>query len=81
MTAQSLDQLRARRLTSFQLMLLAKQTGSALVAAEADAQAVVERIRKAPKLLPLEATVTAEQAAALLTAAFRAGRRSYRRMN
>lgn len=62
-----LDALRARKLTSFQLMLLAKQTGDPLIAAEADAQGVVERIRKSPKLLPMEAIITAEEAARILT--------------
>lgn len=71
-----LDQLRARKLTSFQLMLLAKQTGDPLIAAEADAQAVRERIRRGPhKLLPMEATITAQEAARLLTLAFREGKR------
>lgn len=66
-----LDALRARKLTSFQLMLLAKQTGDPLIAAEADAQAVAERIRKSPhRLLPLEAEVTTLAAARQLEAAF-----------
>lgn len=71
-----LDALRAKGYTSHQLMLLAKQTGDPLIAAEADAQAVVERLRKGPhKLLPLEDVVTAEQAARILTAAFAEGKR------
>lgn len=45
----SLDLLRKRNLTSHQLRCLADRTGSALVAAEADAQAVVERIREGPR--------------------------------
>lgn len=47
-----LDALRARRLTSHQLRCLAAQTGSVLVAAEADAVAVTERLRKAPARVP-----------------------------
>ena len=59
-----LDEIRARKWTSFQLMLRAKQTGDVLLAAEADAQAVVERLRKGPvRLLPLEPTVVVEAAA------------------
>ena len=59
-----LDAIRARRLTSWQLMLAAKATGDVLLAAEADAQAVVERLRKGPvRLLPLEPTVVVEAAA------------------
>lgn len=70
-----LDALRARQLTSHQLMLLAKQTGDPLIAAEADAQAVVERIRKGPvRLLPREAEVTTVEAARILTAAFSGGK-------
>lgn len=72
----TLNALRDRKLTAFQLMLLAKQTGDPLVAAEADAQAVVERIRRGPvRLLPFEQEITAAEAARLLTAAFQAGRR------
>lgn len=70
-----LDQLRARRFTSHQLMLLAKQTGDPLIAAEADAQAVVERIRRGPvRLLPREAEITTSQAARMLTEAFTGGK-------
>lgn len=59
-----LDEIRARKWTSFQLMLRAKQTGDVLLAAEADAQAVVGRLRKSPvRLLPLEPTVVVEAAA------------------
>lgn len=71
-----LDAIRARGLTSYQLMLAAKVNGDVLLAAEADAQAVVERIRRGPvRLLPLEQEITATEAARLLTAAFQAGRR------
>ena len=71
-----LDALRKQGLTSYQLMLKAKATGDPLIAAEADAQAVVERLRKGPhKLLPLEAEITAAQAARLLTEAFAEGKR------
>lgn len=65
-----LNSIRARGLTSWQLMLLAKQTGDPLVAAEADAQAVLERRAKAPRLLPLEDVVTTHQAARELEAVF-----------
>lgn len=66
-----LDALRARKLTAFQLMLLAKQTGDPLIAAEADAQAVAEKVRRGPhKLLPLEAEVTTQAAARQLEEAF-----------
>lgn len=59
-----LDALRAKGYRSFQLMLAAKATGDVLLAAEADAQAVVERLRKGPvRLLPLEPTVVIEAAA------------------
>jgi len=59
-----LDEIRAKGWTSHLLMLRAKQTGDVLLAAEADAQAVVERLRKGPhKLLPLETTVVIEAAA------------------
>lgn len=44
----TLDALRARRLTSFQLRLLAASTGCPVTAAEADAQAVVERLERGP---------------------------------
>lgn len=44
----SLDALRARRLTSFQLRLLAASTGCPVTAAEADARAVVERLGRDP---------------------------------
>lgn len=71
-----LDAIRARGLTSYQLMLAAKVNGDVLLAAEADAQAVVERIRRGPvRLLPLEQEITAAEAARLLTVAFQAGRR------
>ena len=59
-----LDEIRAKGWTAHQLMLRAKQTGDVLLAAEADAQAVVERLRKGPvRLLPLEPTVVVEAAA------------------
>lgn len=71
----TLDALRAKNYSSFQLMLLAKSTGDPLIAAEADAQVVVERIRRGPvRLLPREAEVTTVEAARILTAAFSAGR-------
>lgn len=41
--------IRKRGLTSHQVMLWAKATGNALIAAEADAQAVAEKIRRGPK--------------------------------
>lgn len=69
-----LDALRARGLTAWQLGLLAQQTGDPLLAAEADAQAVRERVAKGPhRLLPLEAEVTTQQAANVLQAAFPRG--------
>lgn len=71
-----LDALRRKGYTSFQLMLLAKQTGDPLIAAEADAQAVVERLRRGPHaLLPGEDVVTAQEAARLLTEALKASPR------
>ena len=76
-----LDALRKLGYTSYQLMLMAKSSGDPLIAAEADAQAVRERLRKGPRkvaLLPMEETVTAEEAARLLTAAFNEGRRAPR---
>lgn len=70
-----LDAIRAKGWTSHQLMLRAKQTGDVLLAAEADAQAVVERLRRGPvRLLPLEQEITAEEAARLLIAAIRGAR-------
>jgi len=74
-----LDAIRERKLTSWQLMLAAKATGDVLLAAEADAQAVVERLRKGPhKLLPQEDVITAAEAARVLTQAFAQYRRAAR---
>lgn len=53
-----LDAIRAHGWTAHQLMLRAKETGDVLLAAEADRQAVVERLRKGPhQLLPVEREV------------------------
>lgn len=66
-----LDEIRAKGWTSHLLMLRAKQTGDVLLAAEADAQAVVERLRRGPvRLLPQEDVITAAEAARVLTQAF-----------
>ena len=71
-----LDAIRAKAWTSHQLMLRAKQTGDVLLAAEADAQAVVERLRRGPvRRLPQEDVITAAEAARVLTQAFAAYRR------
>lgn len=71
-----LDEIRAKGWTSHLLMLRAKQTGDVLLAAEADAQAVVERLRKGPvRLLPQEDVITAAEAARVLTQAFAQYRR------
>lgn len=73
-----LDAIRARNralgLTSHQIMLQAKATGDPLLAAEADAQAVRERLQRGPHRSPaLEADDTAPQAANVLQAAFPRG--------
>lgn len=66
-----LDAIRARGLTSHQLRLLAKASGDYLLAAEADAQAVRERIQRGPRRpTPAEPTDTPHPAANVLKAAF-----------
>ena len=68
----NLDDLRRKRYTSYQLRLKAAQSGCAVTAAEADAQTVVERLRKGPYTRVVDPfAIDAAEAARLLTEAFR----------
>lgn len=69
-----LDAIRARGLTAWQLGLLAQQTGDSLVAAEADAQAVRERVLRGPhRPTATEASASQQQATNVLRSAFPRG--------